>query len=205
MRALRRSLPGRTALAVATVLLVVGVVATGARVANAGESGESFPANSLSAAVPQRLDRPVPPLSLVDQHGDTIRLEAFRGRRVLLVAAYGHCETVCPLIVHDAKEAIARHGETALLVISLDPWRDTPSRLPHLARAWQLPAGAHVLSGDVDAVNRTLDAWGIARTRDERTGEVLHPVSVYLIDRQGRLAYIAPSDPGRLDVLLAGL
>lgn len=205
LRALRSSQPGRTALAMVTLLLIVGLGATGARVANAGESGESFLASRLASGVPERLDRPVPPLSLIDQHGDTIRLEAFRGRRVVFVAAYGHCETVCPLIVHDAMEAIARQPETALLIVTLDPWRDTPSRLSHLAQAWQLPAGAHVLSGSVEVVEHTLDAWGIVRSRDERTGEILHPVSVYLIDRRGRLAYITPSDPGRLAVLLGGL
>ena len=93
----------------------------------------------------------------------------------------------------------------ALLLVTLDPRRDTPSRLPHLAQSWQLPPGAHILSGSVESVERTLDAWGVARTRNERTGEILHPVSIYLIDRLGRLAYIAPSDPGRLAALLAGL
>lgn len=205
LRALRSSLPGRAALGTVTLLLVVGLVATGARVARAGESDESFLASRLATAVPERMNHPAPPLALVDQYGDTVRLEAFRGRRVLVLAAYGHCETVCPLIVHDAKEAVARLPDTALLVMSLDPWRDTPTRLPHLARAWQLPAGAHVLSESVEVMERTLDGWGIVRSRDDRTGEILHPVSVYLIDREGRLAYIAPSDPGRVAALLAGL
>jgi len=205
LRALQGSLPGRTALAAATFLLIVGLVATGARVASAGESDEWFETSRLATAVAERMDRPAPPLALLDQYGDTIRLEAFRGRRVLVVAAYGHCETVCPLIVHDAKEAIAQVPDAALLVMSLDPWRDTPSRLAHLARAWQLPAGAHLLSESVEVMERTLDEWGIVRSRNERTGEILHPVSVYLIDREGRLAYIARSDPGRVAALLAGL
>lgn len=205
LQALRRSIPGRTALAATALLLVVGLSATGVRVASAGEAGTAFLTSGGGGAVPERQDRPAPPLALVDQYGDTVRLQDFRGRRAIVVAAYGHCETVCPLIVHDAKEARARVPDAALLIVTLDPWRDTPSRLPYLAQSWQLPPGAHLLSGDVETVEQTLDAWGIARSRNERTGEILHPVSVYLIDRLGRLAYIAPSDPGRLAALLTGL
>ncbi len=204
LRALRTSLPGRTALAVTLMLVVVGLTATGVRVASANETGQAFVTGGDTAAL-ERLDRPAPPLALVDQYGDTVRLQDFRGRRVLVVPAYGHCETVCPLIVHDAKEALSSDPDAVLLIVTLDPWRDTPSRLPHLAQSWQLPPGAHVLSGSVETVERLLDAWGIARSRDDRTGEILHPVSIYLIDRLGRLAYIAPSDPGRLAALLARL
>jgi cytochrome oxidase Cu insertion factor (SCO1/SenC/PrrC family) len=205
LRALRRSLPGRAALALTLLLVVLGLAATGVRVANANEAGQLFLTGGGEAAAPERLDRPAPPLALVDQYGDTVRLQDFRGRRVLVVPAYGHCETVCPLIVHDAKKVLEGDPGATLLIVTLDPWRDTPSRLPYLAQSWQLPPGAHILSGAVETVERTLDAWGIARSRDERTGEILHPVSIYLIDRLGRLAYIAPSDPGRLAALLAGL
>lgn len=205
LRALRRSFPGQTALAATLLLGVLGLAAIGVRVANANEAGQVFLTGGGETAAPARMDRPAPPLALVDQYGDTVRLQDFRGRRVLVVPAYGHCETVCPLIVHDAKKVLAEGADATLLIVTLDPWRDTPSRLPHLARSWELPPGAHILSGTVATVERTLDAWGIARSRSERTGEILHPVSIYLIDRLGRLAYIAPSDPGRLAALLAGL
>lgn len=205
VRGLRRSLPGRTALAATLLLVSAGLAATGVRVASADEAGDVFLTRGGETAVPDRLDRPAPPLALVDQYGDTVRLGDFQGRPVLVVPAYGHCETVCPLIVHDAKEALVKAPGAALLIVTLDPWRDTPSRLPSIARSWQLPPGAHILSGSVETVERTLDAWGVARSRNERTGEILHPVSIYLIDRLGQLAYIAPSDPGRLAALLAGL
>ncbi|HEY9515861.1 MAG TPA: hypothetical protein VIQ74_09295, partial [Gemmatimonadaceae bacterium] len=69
------------------------------------------------------------------------------------------------------------------------PWRDTPARLPAIAAAWELPAGAHLLGGGVDAVETTLDAWGVPRFRDSATGEFTHSSVVTLIDRRGRVAY----------------
>lgn len=139
----------------------------------------------------RRLNRSAPPLALVDQHGDTVRLEQFRGRPVLIAFAYGHCETVCPLLVHDVVEASARLGQAApvLLVVSLDPWRDTPDRLGALAAQWRLPGGAHALSGGVAAVEATLAAWGVPYARDTTSGAIVHGTPIVLLDRQGRIAY----------------
>jgi cytochrome oxidase Cu insertion factor (SCO1/SenC/PrrC family) len=206
LRALRSSAAGRAALAGSTGLLFVAAGAVATRVADARDRGdlEFVPP---AATAPRRLDRPAPPLALVNQHGDTVRLEAFRGRPVIVVFAYGHCETVCPLIVRDAIAARMQvpTARPALLMVTLDPWRDTPRRLPTIARAWEVPDDAHVLSGGVPEVEHTLDAWEIPRSRNERTGEILHPSTVHLIDRDGRLAFIAPGDPGRIAALVAQL
>jgi protein SCO1 len=150
---------------------------------------------TAEAAVPPptlpRLDRVAPPLTLLDQNSDAIRLEQFRGRPVLVTFAYAKCETVCPLIVHDALAAAAELSDLnpVLLIVTLDPWRDTPARLPHIAAMWKLPADSHVLGGSVEEVEAVLDAWEIARWRDPRTGEVSHPSLLYLVDAGGVIAY----------------
>lgn len=91
----------------------------------------------------------------------------------------------------DAQEQLAQAGERPVaLILTLDPWRDTPSRLPEMARSWGLPAAdAFVLGGAVQDVERTLDAWEVPRTRDLTTGEVVHPALTYVVDRDGRIAY----------------
>jgi cytochrome oxidase Cu insertion factor (SCO1/SenC/PrrC family) len=91
--------------------------------------------------------------------------------------------------------------DPAVVVVTLDPWRDTPSRLPHLAEQWGLGSDAFVLSGAVEDVERVLDAWNVARERDLRTGDISHPALVYVVDRKGRIAYAANGDPE----LVAGL
>lgn len=205
--ALRCTNRGRMALGAAATVLVAGLGAATVRVAGAVEVSEAFDPRSGDQGEVERLDRPAPPLELVDQHGQTTRLEEYRGRPVVIVFAYAHCQTVCPLIVHDAGSAVerTRTSEPVLLIVTLDPWRDTPPRLPSIARAWNLPPGARLLGGGVDAVVRTLDAWQVPRARDANTGEIVHPTSVYFVDRRGRLAFIAGGDAARLAVLIQRL
>jgi protein SCO1/2 len=188
-----------TATAALALLTLVGTAALRVR----GSSGEPF--DPTGGAVAERLDRPAPPLALIDQHGRTTRLESFRGRPVLVAFAYAHCSTVCPLIVHDALAAHRSVPETELLVVTLDPWRDTPARLPSIADAWGFGAGTHLLSGDTLLVQRTLDAWEIPRWRDLATGEVTHATFVYLVDRAGRLAWKSPSQAHAVIALLGAL
>jgi cytochrome oxidase Cu insertion factor (SCO1/SenC/PrrC family) len=132
----------------------------------------------------------------VNQKGDTVRLRRYEGRAVLVTFAFAHCETVCPLIVHSALSARDRIAETApertpvVLVVTLDPWRDTPSRLPAMATQWGMSGDAFVLSGEPDVVERTLNAWRIPRVRNEKTGDLSHPSVVYVIGPSGRIHYM---------------
>jgi protein SCO1/2 len=192
LRALGRTGVGRGALALATALLAGGGHLAGVRI---GElRGESFPpdGSALPEARVLPVNRPPPPLRLVDQRGDTVTLDLLRGRPVLLAFAYGHCRTACPVIVGRMVEAQQRApGRLALVVVTLDPWRDTPARLPHIAGGWGFGKDALVLGGTVEAVEAVLEGWRIPRGRDPHTGEIAHAPTVYAIGRDGRIAYEA--------------
>lgn len=146
----------------------------------------------LPDAYPRTFD-PAPPLGLVDQSGATVELAALSGKTVLVSFAFAHCVTVCPVLVgtlHAAVEGIPP-AATAVVVITLDPWRDTPGNLPAIAEAWRLEriADARVLSGEIDKVNSVLAAWGAGGNRDEATGEISHPGLIYVLDAQSRIAF----------------
>ena len=146
-----------------------------------------------------RTDRPAPDFRLVDQTGEPLTLESLRGRPVLLTFAYAHCQTICPVIVRTASWAAERLGDLspAVVVVTLDPWRDTPSSLSTLAQAWdlgELPK-AHVLSGEVAAVQAVLEAYEVPSDRDLKTGEITHPALVYLLDQEGTIAYTFNNPP----------
>jgi protein SCO1/2 len=195
--AARRS--GRFATALVLLGLTAGLGAAGVRVASVAGDGTG------PTAVPHtypRLDRAAPALDLVDQHGERLALAALRGRPALVTFAFGQCESICPLVVRETLEAqthLRARGPAELIprvvVVTLDPWRDTPSRLGHLAHHWELRDDAFVLSGEVDAVNRVLDAWQIARQRDPDTGDIAHPPLVYVLDSEARMTYAATGDP----------
>jgi cytochrome oxidase Cu insertion factor (SCO1/SenC/PrrC family) len=118
--------------------------------------------------------------------------------------AFGHCETVCPLVVRDVLEARRRAAKVtpAVLVVTLDPWRDRPARLPSIAAHWGLDTGAYVASGEIEDVEAALDRWDVVRARDPRTGDVVHVPVVYLVDRGGRIAYAVNGGQDRIVELL---
>jgi protein SCO1/2 len=192
LRVLAQLRAGRIALAAATTVSIAALAAAGARVASAAGAEPRAFSGAAAPVEPPRLDRPAPALDLVDQRGERVTLARFRGRPVLLTFAYAHCETVCPLVVHDVLRARELAGDPApvAVIVTLDPWRDTPARLAAIAERWRLPADGLVASGDTAAVTATSDRWGIARQRDLRTGEVAHATLVYLIGRDGRVAYV---------------
>jgi len=190
------SVPGQLTAGVLGAVLAAGL---GGVVMRVGEAGaEPFAPNdpaALGAQLTRISDTPAK-LELVNQTGDTIRLQQFRGRAVLVTFAFAHCQTVCPLIVHSALTARDRIAGTdperapVVLVVTLDPWRDTPARLGAMAAQWGMTGDAHALSGAPEVVERTLNAWRIPRVRNEQTGDLSHPSVVYVIGPGGRINYL---------------
>jgi cytochrome oxidase Cu insertion factor (SCO1/SenC/PrrC family) len=167
---------------------VGGRISKGIELANV--SYEFVDENSFPVDYPV-LNQEASDFTLIDQYGDEITLSSFKDQPVLITFAFAHCTTVCPVLVRNVMEAMKDlNGEgIRALVISLDPWRDTPGSLPALAKKWNAPEGVHLLSGEVEAVNAVLDAYNVARTRDEKTGDVVHPALVYVVNSNGSLQY----------------
>ena len=187
---------GQIAVGVTTAALLAGALGVVARVRQANAAPfAADPIEQLGTELTRINDTP-PALKLLDQNGAVVTLDAFRGRAVLVTFAFAHCTTVCPLVVHSVLSVRDRLASSdaertpAVLVITLDPWRDTPSRLPAIARQWGMTGDAHVLSGPAEDVERALNAWRIPRVRNEKTGDLSHPSLVYVIAPSGRIAYV---------------
>lgn len=195
---------GQLAVGAVAAAIVAGLGGVVVRVADAGVETFSAGTSRDRAAELTRINDKPPAMALVDQRGATVTLDTFLGRPVLVTFAFAHCETVCPILVSDVAEAAARlrAEQPVVLVVTLDPWRDTPSRLAPMAAAWRLTGDARVLSGEPMAVERVLNAWRIPRIRNEKTGDVSHPSLVYVIDRDGRIAYALP---GGADAIVAAV
>ena len=197
-------LAGQLAIGIVSAALLAGAGAVAVRVAAAGDAPFSPGGDRDLAAQLTRVDDAAPALTLIDQHGESVDLAAFRGRPVIVTFAYAHCDTVCPVVVADALAAARRFSDKppAVLVVTLDPWRDTPSRLRAIAAGWGMSEGAHVLSGAPEAVERTLNAWRVPRVRNDKTGNLSHPALVYVLGPDGRIAYVVP---GSADAIAAAV
>jgi cytochrome oxidase Cu insertion factor (SCO1/SenC/PrrC family) len=212
LRGLLQRTAGQITAGVGMAVLLFGAAGVFVRVTDAGaRSFDPLPDLMSSPAALTRVNDVPPALSLVDQNGDTVTLGTYHGRAVLVTFAFAHCETVCPLVVHDALAARSRIAERSperapvVLVVTLDPWRDTPSRLPAMARQWGMTGDAHVLSGPPDVVERTLNAWRIPRVRNEKTGDISHPALVYVIGPNGRITYVVPGATEQIIAAIASL
>ena len=194
LRRLGRYGLGRIALGGIAAGVIVGLVLVGGRVARVvGNDGFSA---SHDEPLPEHYPRgqdEVPEFQLIDQFGDEISLATSEGRSVVLTFAFAHCQTICPTLVDRASRAVteAEAQDPVLLVVTLDPWRDTPSSLPRLAKAWNFEdrEDVHILSGEPEQVVEVLDSFQVPYQRDLNTGDVSHPALLYLIDAEGRLAY----------------
>jgi protein SCO1/2 len=194
LAALPRRRFGRVLLVALVAILGGGAWTVGGKILVAARSG--LPLDStlepLPAAYPRAAD-PAPPLPLFDQNGAPFDLESLRGRPVLVTFAYGHCATVCPILVNALRDARAEYGgePPPAVVVTLDPWRDTPGSLPGIARSWSLDAsrGGWLLSGPPEAVVAAAEAWEVGFARDETTGQITHPGLVLVLDAEGRIAY----------------
>jgi protein SCO1 len=200
-RALRRALEltyatmrGRLALGSAALAFVVVIGASAVRAAGAAGVIAGGDAAAPPPVVLRVLDQPPGELGLVSHRGESIDATRFGGAPLLVTFAFGRCETICPVIVEETLAARVAFGTSAppLVIITVDPWRDVPSRLPHIAGQWRLDEHTHLLGGEVAAVERVLDSWRVERARDERTGDVVHPSLVYVLDGSGVIRYAVP-------------
>jgi protein SCO1/2 len=115
---------------IALALLVVGVVALGAIVLAANGGGdEPEPAadgNTFAGAtMPEGLF--APDFELRNQEGEHVSMRALRGRPVVVMFLYTHCEDSCPIQAQTVRGALDQLGhDVPALAIAVDPPNDTP-------------------------------------------------------------------------------
>jgi cytochrome oxidase Cu insertion factor (SCO1/SenC/PrrC family) len=187
-----RDARGRLVLLILVALLAWGGIWAGLRVADGLARGQAWRVSD-SEPFPEyypRLNQTAPAFELTDQRGGRVSLRDLRGELVFLTFAFAHCNTVCPVTVANvlagARELEAPHR---VAIVTLDPWRDTARSLPAIAAQWGLGERDLALSDSVERVGAVLDSYNILRQRDLNTGDVTHPPLVYVIDREGRIAY----------------
>jgi protein SCO1/2 len=150
------------------------------------------------------VDRPVPPLPLLDAAGRPTSLGSFDGRVVVLTPFLTLCHEVCPLTtgafetMQRAVDAAGLGRRVVFAEVSVDPARDTPARLRAFARL----TGVHLqlLTGTRSELSRFWHFFGVAYWRtpegkppdlDWLTGkpltfDVSHTDGLFLIGPDGR-------------------
>jgi thioredoxin-dependent peroxiredoxin len=130
---------------------------------------------------PPKEDDPAPTFSLLDQHGETVRLEDYRGRKVL-VYFYPEADTPgCTVQSCDLRDHRQELAGIGLDVVGISP--DAPRK--QLAFDEKYHLGFPLLADEDHAV---AEAWGtwVEKRRDGRTWMGILRSS-FLVDEEGRI------------------
>jgi len=121
------------------IAAVAGVLAAGVPAAQPAAAQEHRH-KAMEAAPPRGDSIYALSASLVDQRGRQVGLDLFRGHPVLISMFYATCPDACPLLIADLQR-IERElpprirADLRVVLVSLDPGRDTPEALRALAQA----------------------------------------------------------------------
>jgi protein SCO1/2 len=165
------------------------------------------------------IDKPVAAsvadLRLTDSQGRTTSLASLRGHIVVLADFMTLCQETCPLTTGNLLEmdrAVTQAGladQVRFVELTVDPGRDTPSRLTAYQKLVGAPANWSLLTGSSEAVNSIWRYFGVWYQRvaedtppgvDWLTGrpltyDVAHEDALLYLDATGRLRFILVGAP----------
>jgi protein SCO1 len=152
---------------------------------------------------------PAAEFALTDHDGRPVSLRSYRGAPVLLFFGYTHCPDVCPLTLDKLTRALRTAGgatkDVRILLVTLDPARDTPAALK--AYASRFGPAVVGLTGDSAGLAKARQGYGAYITQAPAqpvthahgahapppaaaTLKTVHPGAVYGIDRHGNLQVV---------------
>lgn len=141
--------------------------------------------------------RPVPDVTLTAHTGRPVSLHELRGRVLLIYFGYTSCPDACPATMARLAGAVAelrpeQQAEVQVILISVDPQRDTPERLADYVThfsPWFLG-----MTGSEEDLEAVAEPFGVYFERGERLGNdgylMDHTASVFAVDKEGRLRLI---------------
>jgi protein SCO1/2 len=130
--------------------------------------------------------------ALTDQDGRPQPLDLYRGHPVLITMFYGSCPAACPLIIDTLrateKELPAeQRKDLRVLLVSIDPDRDSPSALRALADQRRIDTTRWTLARTDTATVRTLAALLDVQYRQLPGGEFNHSPVITLLSPAGEI------------------
>ena len=141
---------------------------------------------------------PANDFTLTAHTGGRVSLSDFRGKYVILYFGYTFCPDVCPLTLADLSKTMQLLGPKAddvqVLMVSVDPERDTPERLAQYVPAFYPTFMG--LTGTPEEIALAATPFGIFYQKQEVEGAsgylMDHTASLTLVDDEGKVLLIWP-------------
>lgn len=151
------------------------------------------PEPQFATLLPEPL--PLPEFALRDQHDEPFTRDSLRGRISLLFFGFTRCPDICPATLQQltlARKQIAQaspgEAQPAIVLISVDPERDTPEKLDRYVSSFGEDVAA--ATGTREALLPLTSALGIHFEREPLDGgdyTLSHSTAVLVIDRDANL------------------
>ncbi|MCB8943814.1 MAG: SCO family protein [Ardenticatenaceae bacterium] len=148
-----------------------------------------------------RLSAPQPsPHTVLQSASGPVSLQDFQGQYTFVYFGYTFCPDICPATLSVLKRVKADLGEAgdeiAVVMITVDPERDTPERLAEYMGYFD--SSFVGLSGEKDMIDEVGAPFGLYYERHEGSGEgnylVDHTARVYLLDRESNAIVAYPHE-----------
>lgn len=127
---------------------------------------------------------------LLDENGNKIKLESFRGKPVVISMAYTSCAYTCPLIVSQMQQLEKKITEVSkkdihFVLVSFDPEKDTPATIKAYAKKKNLSGNWSLLTSKSDKSPREIaSVLGIKYSKVEG-GDYDHSFIITVLDKEG--------------------
>lgn len=130
--------------------------------------------------------------ALTDQSGQATDLQRYRGQPVVISMFYASCPHVCPMLIstiqrYERELPAEQRGRLRVLMVSIDPERDTPAKLAEVAERHHVDRARWTLArADAASVRKLAAALNI-QYRQLPDGEFNHSTVITLLDPAGRI------------------
>ena len=122
-----------------------------------------------------------------DQSAASRTLGSLRGHPQVLALVYTNCTSICPMTVAVMQAAEAKAAPSiGFVLVSMDPARDSPTRLAEYAKQHGLSPRWTLLSGDEKDVRELAAVLGIKYRKVSPT-EIVHTSTLTILDADGRI------------------
>lgn len=133
----------------------------------------------------------IPPFHFINQNGETINQNNFKGKVYIADFFFTSCPTICPKMsknMLDLSKHYLNNSDVLFLSHSIDTRNDSVPVLKRYSERLNAPNNWNFVTGDKDKIFEIAEKYMISAAEDEHApGGVIHSGAFILIDRQGRI------------------
>jgi protein SCO1/2 len=128
---------------------------------------------------------------LLNQYGDSVTLETYKGKLLLVNFFFASCETACPrmnnFIAQNIYREFEKDDQVVFLSFSVDPYNDSPAVLMNYAKKLNASAHWQFLTGSKTKIYDLAEhSFRIPGAEDEHQG-LFHSSKIALVDKEGHV------------------